>query len=117
MFGSLIRTHIVVIEQENDGMLNPRFVKRQAWDKDMGIGKHGPKQMGVVVVVVVVPASCTLQMMTQGTAYVGKVTHDNSRDVGVSCMTLRCICACMHRAVGWWEGLPNLVAILNKVAG
>jgi len=110
-FGSLIHIHTVVIERENGGMLSPRFVKRQARDKDMEIGKHD--QMGVVVVV---PASCTLQRMTLGTAYVGKVTHGNSRGVVVRCMAPRCICACMHRVVGW-EGPPSLVAILNKVAG
>jgi hypothetical protein len=115
MFGSLIHIHTVVIERENDGMLSLRFVKRQARDKDMGIGKHG--QMGVaVVVVVVVPASCTLQRMPLGTAYVGKVTHGNSREVVVRRMAPRCICACMHRVVGW-EGPPSFAAILNKVAG
>lgn len=81
----------------------------------MGIDKHGPEQMGVVVVVVV-PASCTLQTTTQETAYEGKVVHGNSRDVVVRRMALRCICACMHRVVGW-EGPPSSVIILNKVAG
>lgn len=113
MFGSLIHIHTVVIERENDGMLSPRFVKKKR-DKDMGIGKHG--QTEVVAVVAVAPASCTLQRMPLGTAYVGKVTHGSSRDVVVRHMARRCICACMHRVVGW-EGAPSLVAILNKVAG
>jgi hypothetical protein len=114
-FGSLIHIHIAVIGRENDGMLSPRFVKRQARDKDMRIDKHDPEQMGVVVVAA--PASCTLQRTTQETAYEGKVTYGNSQDVVARCMALRCICACMHRVVGWWEVPPSLEIIPSKLAG
>jgi hypothetical protein len=44
-FGIRIHRRIVAIERENDGMLSPHFAKRQAQDKNMGIGSYGPKRM------------------------------------------------------------------------
>ena len=104
-FGTRIHRRIIVIERENDGMLSPRFGKRQALDKDMGIGSYGLKLIRVVL------ASC-IQWVKLGTAWEGKVIHGSFREVG-SKHNLRCKCADMHRAVALQDG-PSSLAILNK---
>jgi len=104
-FGSRIHIHIAVIERKNDGMLSPRFVKRQARDKNKGIGRYGPK------LVALAPANC-IRRMSPETAYEGTVIHDNSREVVAKRMNLRCICAYMRRVVVR-EVEPGLSAALS----